>query len=670
MPIKVLDPAIVGRIAAGEVVERPSSVAKELIENAIDAGATSVTVEIKEGGILHLRVTDNGCGIAPGQVALAFENHATSKITNAEHLNDIRTLGFRGEALPSIASVSHVEITTREKGAQSGVRLTIDGGIRHPVEEIGCPEGTTVVVRELFYNVPVRRAFLKKPAYEGSLVSDLVQRMILGNPSVSFRFINNGRTVYHSFGDGNLKHAVFAVYGTGTAEKMTHVDAAFGGMRISGMLGVGELSKPTRAHQFFYINGRSVHCALMTQVLEQVCAGRVTIGTHPMCALMLQIPPASVDVNVHPNKLEVRFRDEQSVRQSAEYILSRTFAGETMLNLARENQPFTHSYTVEEKKAEVDKALPEADCIPAIGGKEQAEVENSLPKAESIPANSEKEQAGVENSSPKAEGIPANSEKMQTEVDNVSAPPPRIPAVMAKPLDFSKLELRETDGPVLGMPPTSRISTRQERQEQVTLTDAWKAEKPAEPTYHVIGTLFKTYILIELDDSLLLIDQHAAHERILYEKFNRRLESGGTASQALLVPAVIDVTQREMTLLQTFDESLRDAGYEVEPFGERSISVRAVPFILGRADVRPVFMEMLESLDRIGAATKEARRAELAMMACKAAVKGGDGLTTSEINALIDTMRETGASPTCPHGRPVSRTLTRRELERMFKRIQ
>lgn len=622
MPIRVLDPAIVGRIAAGEVVERPASVAKELIENAVDAGATSVTVEVKDGGIAFLRVTDNGCGIAPGQVALAFENHATSKIASADQLDDIRTLGFRGEALPSIASVSHVEMTTREKGAHSGVRLNVDGGVRHPVQEVGCPEGTTVVVSELFYNVPVRRAFLKKPAYEGSLVSDLVERMILGNPTVSFRFINNGRTVYHSFGDGNLKHAVFAVYGSETAEKMTKVDFAFGGMRIAGMIGVGELSKPTRAHQFFYINGRSVHCQLMTQVLEQVCAGRVTIGTYPMCALMLQIPPASVDVNVHPNKLEVRFRDEQSIRESATYILSQAFAGETMLDFARDEKTFGHAYVVEEKQTAVDT--------------KEDEVENK-----------------------------------QTEVDDVPPREARLNVVQAEPRDFSKLEIREYDVPVPEPHESFRFEGREEPW-QMALSEPEEPEKPqrAEPTYRVIGTLFKTYILIELDEALLLIDQHAAHERILYEKFNKRLESGGTASQPLLVPMVIDVAQREMSLLQEFDESLRAAGYEVEPFGERSVSVRAVPFILGRAEVRPAFMDMLESLDRMAAATKEARRDELAMMACKAAVKGGDSLTTSEINALIDTMRETGASPTCPHGRPVSRTLTRREIEKMFRRIQ
>ena len=291
MPIRILDAATVGRIAAGEVVERPASVVKELVENSLDAGATSVTVEIRDGGIGYLRVTDNGCGIEPGQVRLAFENHATSKLSNAAQLDDIRTLGFRGEALPSIAAVARVEMTTRAKEQEAGTRLNVEGGQNMSVREIGCPEGTTVIMRDLFFNIPVRRAFLKKPQYEGALVSDTVARMILGNPKISFRFINNGRTIYHSFGDGDLRHAVFAVYGRETAESMLEVDRYEGGMRIRGLVGVGEQAKATRAHEAFFINGRSVRCPLLSQALESVCRERVTIGMYPMCALHLTLSP-------------------------------------------------------------------------------------------------------------------------------------------------------------------------------------------------------------------------------------------------------------------------------------------------------------------------------------------------------------------------------------------
>lgn len=262
MPIRILDATIVGKIAAGEVVERPSSVVKELLENALDAGASSITVEIRDGGIAYLRVTDNGCGIEPEQVRLAFENHATSKLCSVEQLEDIRTLGFRGEALPSIAAVSRMEMTTRARNRDTGVRLTVEGGENLAVREVGSPEGTTAIMRDLFFNLPVRRAFLKKPAYEAALVSDVVARMILGNPGVSFRYINNGRTIYHSFGDGELRHAVFAVYGRETAEKMRAVDRYEGGIRVRGLIGIGEQAKTSRGHEAFFINGRNVRMSL------------------------------------------------------------------------------------------------------------------------------------------------------------------------------------------------------------------------------------------------------------------------------------------------------------------------------------------------------------------------------------------------------------------------
>ena len=667
MPIRVLDPSVVGRIAAGEVVERPSSVAKELIENAIDAGATSITVEIREGGINYLRVTDNGCGIAPSQVPLAFENHATSKINKAEQLDDIRTLGFRGEALPSIAAVSHLEMTTREKNSPSGVKLLIDGGVKRPVTEVGCPEGTTVIMRDLFYNVPVRRAFLKRPSYEGSLVNDLIGRMILGNPSVSFRFINNSRTVYHSFGDGSLKHAIFAVYGSETAEKMLPVDASCGSMRISGMIGTGELSKATRAHQSFFINGRSVRCALITQVLEQVCRGRVTIGTYPMCALTLTMPASTVDVNVHPNKLEVRFRDEQSVRLSVENILTQAFAGESVLDLsAQPAAEVTHKVSVmrqttpipadeyKNRSANADNFKPEVPKQTVVGktqtevGLEQTIVDKNL---RHIPVLRD------------AESRSAGSRRTVLELreDTFAAIPlPRSPKAQNS---MAKTEV-ECDIP--------KKTVSDAKPEQLAIGDAGVPDKSEEekPIYRVIGLLFNTYILIELNDSLLMIDQHAAHERLMYEKFTARMNSGKPASQPLMLPVIIAVSPREMSLIEENQEALEKVGYEIEPFGDRSISVRAVPFIMGHADVRPIFMDMLGSLDRIGSAAMEARADEIATMACKAAVKAGDKLTDSEISSLISQMLATGAPPTCPHGRPVSRTLSKRDIEKLFKRIQ
>ncbi len=674
MPIRVLDAATVGRIAAGEVVERPGSVVKELIENSLDAGATSITVEIRGGGIDYLRVTDNGCGIEPSQVRLAFENHATSKLQRAEQLDDIRTLGFRGEALPSIAAVSKVEMTTRAKDQPSGMRYSSEGGQNIRVQEAGCPQGTTLVMRDLFFNVPVRRAFLKKPSYEGGLVSDAAARLLLGNPGVSMRFISGGNTLYHSFGDGKLRHAVFAVYGRETAEKMVELDAAEGGVRISGLIGVGELAKATRAHQLFFINGRSVRCPLLSRVLEQVCRSRVTIGMYPMCVLNLTLPPTAVDVNVHPNKLEVRFRDEEMMRAACEKLLSRAFEGERVLEIEK----LTQDTPVMERRSAV-REIPLGD------------VKSSAQLPEKTPA-------------PRVEA-PKPEPALETPVERTAVPvePSRRSENVAKPeqlrLGFTPSGARmlredtvaDLDARPLKVMTSGRASLRRSQegrqesaaQQVVAPEEAVAAPNPGpgqaiqpasesrpEPVeFRLIGVAFKTYILAEAGDKLLLIDQHAAHERLQYEKLMRRAQAG-EASQELLVPLVLHLSAREIAAIEENMAVLEEAGYRIEPFGAQDIRVLAVPFVMGKAEIRPIFLEMLQSLGQLKAATVDVRRGEIMQMACKSAVKGGDALTQSEIEALISQMMATGAPPTCPHGRPVVKVISKRELEKMFKRIQ
>ena len=652
MPIRILDAATVGRIAAGEVVERPSSVVKELMENAIDAGATAITVEIKGGGIDYMRVTDNGCGIEPGQVRLAFENHATSKLQSAEQLDDIRTLGFRGEALPSIASVSHVEMTTRAKGQETGVRLNIDGGQNLRVQEVGCPEGTTFVMKELFYNLPVRRAFLKKPGYEGGLVADTVARMLMGNPDVSVRYISNGQTVYHSFGDGKLRHAVFAVYGKQTAEQMVEVDAAEGGMRVCGLIGVGELAKATRAHQAFFINGRAVRCAALTKALEEVCRTRVTIGLYPMCALNVVLPPSAVNVNVHPNKLEVRFRDEIAMRQTAERLMATAFEGERVLQLGEERP----------QAPRVERVAAVREIAPAPAEAEKpapAEAERPAPVKQGRPSAALAAQAEY------LRAVRAEQEKLKGVSGDAVREAPAL--AMPRPATVPPVPRPVPVPPVREMPRPAP----KEKPVQVALREvapkAANDEKRVD--YRVIGVLMNTYILVEADDSLVMIDQHAAHERLNYERLMQKLEAG-RGSQQLLTPLVVHLSAREMALVRDNLEVLSDAGYAVEPFGEQDIRVSAVPFILGKADLRPAFMDAIGALNRVRTATAELRRAEIMQMSCKSAVKGGDRLSDSEVASLIRQMLDTGAPPTCPHGRPVMKALPRRELEKMFKRIQ
>ena len=690
MPIRILDAATVGRIAAGEVVERPSSVVKELIENALDAGATSITVEIKGGGVDYLRVTDNGCGIEPGQVRLAFENHATSKLQRAEQLDDIRTLGFRGEALPSIAAVSKIEMTTRAKGQESGVRLRMEGGKNPQVQETGCPQGTTLVMRELFFNVPVRRAFLKKPSYEGGLVSDAVSRMLLGNPGVSMRFISGGNTLYHSFGDGKLRHAVFAVYGREAAEKMVEVDASEGGARIYGLIGVGELAKATRAHQLFFINGRSVRCPMLTKVLEQVCRSRVTIGMYPMCVLNLVIPAGAVDVNVHPNKLEVRFRDEEMMRGACERLLNTAFAGERVLQMDRETAPQRSV----ERRAEL-RELPLTDATKAAEAPKPAPEAPKHAEAAQMPTS--KASAGAPKSETNAKQEPAKEPVPKPEQTRMELRTDARPGVLRenpnvlddreiktvtlpqRPLSANPAPAKREEAPQPASQNMSANDAHTARPDKLYVIDGQsvaaqnasrtQAPAPEELPFRIIGVAFRTYILVECGETLLLIDQHAAHERLQYEKLMARA-SEGPASQQLLAPIVIHLSAREMAVISDNLDLLSEAGYEVEPFGEQDIRVRAVPFVMGKAEVRPLFLEMIQSLNQLKAATVDARRSEIMQMACKSAVKAGDSLSDSEIATLIADMQRTGAPPTCPHGRPVVKTLTKRDLEKMFKRIQ
>ena len=661
MPIRILDAATVGRIAAGEVVERPASVVKELVENSLDAGATSVTVEIRDGGIGYMRVTDNGCGIEPGQVRLAFENHATSKLVTPEQLDDIRTLGFRGEALPSIAAVARVEMTTRAKAQEAGTRLNVEGGRNMIVREIGCPEGTTVIMRDLFFNIPVRRAFLRKAQYEGALVNDTMARMILGSPKISFRFINNGRTVYHSFGDGDLRHAVFAVYGRETAENMLEVDQCEGAMRVRGLVGVGEQAKATRAHEAFFINGRSVRCPLLSQALESVCRERVTIGMYPMCALHLTLAPGSVDVNVHPNKLEVRFRDEAATRIAVESMLRDALQGGSMLRLKAEKPAI-----VEEKHTVEQLPLPDMDNVTANTTEvqnAQTEVVNQKTEVSDIATKVVKDalpddafEALIQAERRRLGISPSGSELRET----AFAPWPRstrspVPDVTTfaggGSVPFAQMHAQ-----------VSKQTPPAQPAEQLTLT------QDSAP-YRVIGVLFKTYILLECEDAFMLIDQHAAHERLRYEELIKAVESG-RASQRLLTPEIVHVTAREMSLVEENMDALSAAGYEISPIGDRDLQIRAVPHILGRADLRPQFMETIAALSTLGSAALEARRNEILQKACKGAVKAGDRLSDSEINTLLAQMEASGAPPTCPHGRPIVKTFSKREIERMFKRIQ
>ena len=674
MPIRVLDAATIGRIAAGEVVERPASIAKELIENSLDAGATAVTIEIRDGGCSYLRVTDNGCGIPAEEARIAFENHATSKISSGDELTDILTLGFRGEALPSIAAVSRVTMTTRQRGADSGIRVIVEGGAIQDISAAGTPEGTSIIVRDLFFNTPVRRTFLKKPATEAGAVSDMVARLILGNPGISIRLISNGKNVYHSFGDGDARHAALAVYGRETAEQLRVMDETEGSMRISGLIGVGELGKSNRSHQFFFINGRVVRSALMTQALESATRSLVTIGQHPMCALSLRLPAHAVDINVHPSKLEVRFRDEASVRLYVESMLSRALLMGKMLEpeqISAVPEPVIERSTIrfEPHPPVSSNGIPPRSFEPKEDTPAQSEpvlpvaakTANELPTPDEKAHSKQGEPASVSSRLNKPVETPLVMKSLFSETrfrddsQSIAQRSSETPPPVAKQTEFFRQE---------AYPFTPVIPVKDIEQTEVSIHHEEIASAPAIRT---LGVFANTYILVEYRDTLIMIDQHAAHERIRYQEYERALQQGN-AMQQLLTPIILSMSARERETLLANQDLLSEAGYEIEAFGERDIQVRAVPHVLGQSELRPLFLEMIDRLDQLKNATLDRRRAEVIQASCKRAVKAGDHLNDAEVQALIDEMLKTDAPPTCPHGRPVLKAFRKAEIERMFKR--
>lgn len=644
-PIRLLSDDVIGKIAAGEVVERPASAIKELVENSLDAGASAVTVEIRDGGITSIRVTDNGSGIRQSDIRMAFERHATSKITEARDLASIATLGFRGEALASIAAVSRVTCTTRTREDISGIRVKNEGGQLLSIEEAACPGGTTFLVRDLFYNTPVRLKFLKKPTTEAGLVSDLMMRMILSRPDVSFRYISQGRTLYHSAGDGKLESAVFSIYGNEMLRTMRRVQGHQGGVLIDGYVGIGESGRSSRGNQSFFINGRYMQSALLSTAVETACRERVMIGKFPVCVLHLTMPYEAVDVNVHPNKLTVRFADEQAVSLAVETLVREAIADRDALQ-----RPVQMLLTEEKAPALRADVTKNRDAVPldVVRGAAPAVP----PKAAAAPAQPAPTQPVPRAPVPVTAAVPPAAPAMR-EAPAPYAVPSAIPAAPAAPAAF----------PASAPKPAS---TKPREVEQLMVPEVQNAPKPM----RVIGVLFKTYILVEYADQLLMIDQHAVHERLLFDRLSKAYDQH-EAGQELLVPQIVTVTRREQETLAENRDLLEAIGFTVEPFGESEVSVRSVPMILGEAQTRDFLHEVLDQLmSEQRVFTMEKRRAAILQTACKHAVKGGESLTEDAIRDLVTRMVEDKVTPTCPHGRPLVVAITHTELDRKFKRIQ
>ena len=624
--IRPLSENMIGRIAAGEVVERPAAAIKELVENSLDAGATAVTVEIREGGMSYIRVSDNGCGIDESDIRMAFERHATSKISREQDLDAIATLGFRGEALASIAAVSKVTMTTRTSEKDTGLKVKNEGGKITDIQETACPVGTTVVVSDLFYNVPVRKGFMKKAGQESAAVHELITQLLLSRPDVSFRYISNDKTEYHSPGDGQTATALQTVYGSQAMKAMKAVDDHGNGVIIKGWVGIGENARGNRSQELFFINGRVMHSRILNEAVETACRERVMIGKFPVCALYITIAYEAVDVNVHPNKLEVRFRDERSVSDA---LLS------IVLESLKETDPF-------EKPVEMVLQTPkDAKMTVQPSGNQIREA--------------------LDQKSP-----------LVTVTDRV----PDIPAVTAVRPETCVLH-ESTELKPFKRPEQIAVlkgnDSRQPEMQSVKKTE--KAEQvntilPDLPRQlKIFGALFNTFILIEYDDQLLMVDQHAVHERLLFDRMMQEYSEQHTG-QELLVPIVVSVSPKEQLTMDENRELLESIGLITEKFGEHEVVVRTIPVVLGEAETASFVREILAEIEKSHTVTFESKRVAILQTACKHAVKGGEALTEDQLRSILDEMFDRHVTPTCPHGRPLVVSISRREIEKKFKRIQ
>lgn len=627
--ISVLDQNTIDKIAAGEVIERPASIVKELVENAIDAGANAITVEIKDGGISLIRITDNGEGIEADQVPLAFLRHATSKISKVEDLLNVASLGFRGEALSSIAAVCQVELITKTTGSLTGIRYVIEGGVEKSIEEIGAPEGTTFLVHNIFYNTPARKKFLKSAMTEASYINDLMERMALSHPDIAFKFINNKQTKLHTSGNTNLKDIIYGIYGRDIANHVVEIKNHETAIKIDGYIGKPVVSRGNRNYENYFINGRYVKSKIIAKAIEDAYKTFMMQHKYPFTALHFTIDGELLDINVHPTKMELRFANNEEMYR---LVYATVRQGLTERELIPE-------VTVKEemKKPEVPvmKQAPKA-VIPEPFEKKRRESMLEETKNYSVKPTIE--------SKPIAQANPAV--KLMSEIP-APQPKPETPAPQPKPA---------TPAP---QPP-----------QQLDLFEEKLLTKENVKEHKIIGQLFDTYWLVEFNEKLYIIDQHAAHEKVLYERTMKGLASKEYTSQQISPPVILTLSMQEADLLEQYKDNFTEIGFEIEPFGGKEYAIRAVPDNLFGIANRDLFIEMLDSLsEQTGRAAAERMNEKIASMSCKAAVKGNQRLSASEAHALIDELLTLENPYNCPHGRPTIISMTKYEIEKKFKRI-
>ncbi|MBE7720619.1 DNA mismatch repair endonuclease MutL [Lacrimispora indolis] len=658
--ITVLDQNTINKIAAGEVIERPASVVKELLENAIDAKATAVTVEIKEGGTSFIRVTDNGCGIQKEEVPLAFLRHSTSKIKSVEDLFTVSSLGFRGEALASIAAVSQVELITKTSIGLTGIRYQIDGGQERSLEEIGAPEGTTFIARNLFYNTPARKKFLKTPMTEGAHVAELVEKLALSHPEVSIRFIQNNQNKLHTSGNHNLKDIVYTVFGREIASNLLQVAVKKSEVSINGYIGKPVIARGNRNYENYFINGRYIKSSIISRAIEEAYKPFMMQHKYPFTMLHFNIEPEMLDVNVHPTKMELRFRDGEMVYHMVYQAVASALAHKELIP------------EVElEKKAEEKQGFAGKKHEPSP---EPFEKRRLMAMEQQAVTEEKRETAGL---FPKRLTPPQPS--LVKERDDLSDNwlKPQAQAAFQRPLtappeeSAAKQENPPEEVAVRQESPQEAVAAKQEKKpEQLDLFDGKLLEPKARSLHKLIGQLFNTYWLVEFNEQLYIIDQHAAHEKVLYEKTMGTLKDMECISQLVSPPIILTLNQNEEVLLKRHLKYFTDMGFEIEPFGGREYAVRGVPANLFSIAKKELLIEMIDGLSEDGSShNPDIIYEKVASLSCKAAVKGGHSLSAAEANELIDQLLSLENPYACPHGRPTIISMSRYELEKKFKRI-
>ena len=647
----------IDKIAAGEVVERPASVVKELVENAIDAGATAITVEIADGGKKLIRITDNGSGMEMEQVPVAFLRHATSKIEKVEDLETISSLGFRGEALSSIAAVSQVELITKTPSAISGVRYVIEGGQEKNFEEMGAPDGTTFLVRNLFYNTPARSKFLKSDTTEGNYINTLMEQLALSHPEVSFKYIQNKQVKLHSSGNYNVKDVIYNIYGRDIAKSILEVSYENDFMKIEGFVGKPEISRGNRSFENYYINGRYVKNNLITKAVEDGYKGFLMQHKFPFVSLHIEMEGNDLDVNVHPRKMEVRFARGPEVYDAIYETVRRALTKREMIpqvSVGREEpKPVL--------KAPVQKSVEVPEPFEVKRRAEKTEILREEPPAYHTPLTKEEEQMFSGTLKEREEKEEKKAEE-NTEENTKTIPETIAEKAEDKPAEEPLQEKEEQIQPAQKQEP--------EKEEQLEFFKEKLLAPESRSRHRLIGQLFDTYWLVQFEDSFYIIDQHAAHEKVYYERFVKQFEAQEITSQYISPPLIVSLSLEEEGRLKANEEYFHDFGFEIEPFGGREYCVSAVPSNLYGMNEESLFLEMLDSLSPDGENNPISLfTARLATMACKAAVKGNHQMSPQEADKLIDELLKLENPYHCPHGRPTIVSMTKSEIEKKFKRI-